>query len=143
MSILLWATGALLGIGLLGVALQAVGAVIDTRRYPAPGVVVPIPGTSLHSYSLGEGGPTIVLESGIAASSLNWRALQIELAKFARVISYDRAGFGWSGPAPSPRTVENLAAELETMLDALKISGPIIIVAHSFGSLIAPTCCCR
>jgi pimeloyl-ACP methyl ester carboxylesterase len=143
MSILLWTTGTLLGIGLVGVAFQAAGSIIDARRYPPPGKLVPVPGTRLHAYSLGEGGPTIILESGIAASSLNWRALQTELAQFARVISYDRAGFGWSGPAPSTRTVENLATELETMLDALRISGPVILVAHSFGSLIARTYCCR
>jgi pimeloyl-ACP methyl ester carboxylesterase len=53
------------------------------------------------------------------------------------VISYDRAGFGWSEAARTPRTIDNLVSELEKMLDALEISGPLILVAHSFGSLIA------
>jgi pimeloyl-ACP methyl ester carboxylesterase len=122
---------------LLGALFQTIGSAIDRRRYPAPGRLVPVQGTRLHAYSEGEGEPTIILESGIAASSLNWRAVQAELAQFTRVISYDRAGFGWSEAARTPRTIDNLVSELEKMLDALEISGPLILVAHSFGSLIA------
>jgi pimeloyl-ACP methyl ester carboxylesterase len=79
---------------LAGALFQAIGSAIDRRRYPPPGALVPTEGGRLHAYSQGEGEPTIILESGIAASSLNWRALQSKLAQFTRVISYDRAGFG-------------------------------------------------
>jgi len=102
-----------------------------------------VKGARLHAYSQGEGEPTIILESGIAASSLNWRALQSELAQFTRVISYDRAGFGWSEASRTPRTIDNLVSELEKMIDSLQIAGPLILVGHSFGSLIARTYCYR
>jgi pimeloyl-ACP methyl ester carboxylesterase len=128
---------------LIGALFQAIGSAVDRRRYPPPGRLVPVKGGRLHVYSQGEGGPTIVLESGIAASSLSWRALQAELGQFTRVISYDRAGFGWSDAARTPRTIDNLVSELEEMIDSLQITGSLILVAHSFGSLIARTYCYR
>ncbi len=142
-SILLWVVTVPLTMLLLGALFQTIGSAIDRRRYPLPGRLVPVQGIRLHAYFEGEGEPTIILESGIAASSLNWRAVQAELAQFTRVVSYDRAGFGWSEAALTPRTIDNLVSELETMLDALEISGPLILVAHSFGSLIARTYCHR
>lgn len=142
-SILLWMVGVPLAILLIGALFQTIGSAIDRLRYPAPGMLVPVNGTRLHAYSEGEGEPTIILESGIAASSLNWRTVQSELAQFTRVISYDRAGFGWSEAAHIPRTIDNLVRELENMLDSLQISGPLILVAHSFGSLIARAYCYR
>ncbi len=126
---------------LAGALFQAIGSAIDRRRYPPPGRLVPVKGGRLHAYSQGEGESTIILESGIAASSLNWRALQSELARFTRVISYDRAGFGWSQAARTPRTIDNLVSELEEMIDTLQIAGPFILIAHSFGSLIARMYC--
>ena len=48
----------------------------------------------------GSGHPAVVLEAGIAASSISWSLVQNRIAEFATVVSYDRAGFGWSGSAP-------------------------------------------
>lgn len=142
-SVLLWVVAVPLVVLLIGALFQAIGSAIDRRRYPPPGRLVPVTGAHLHAYSQGEGEPTIILESGIAASSLNWRAVQSELAQLTRVISYDRAGFGWSEAARTPRTIDNLVSELEKMIDALQIAGPLILVAHSFGSLIALAYCYR
>jgi pimeloyl-ACP methyl ester carboxylesterase len=52
------------------------------------------------------------------------------------VISYDRAGFGWSDPPRSPRTIPNLTDELEKLVSTMEIRSPVVFVAHSFGSLI-------
>jgi pimeloyl-ACP methyl ester carboxylesterase len=71
-----------------------------------------------------------LLESGIAATHLNWLGVAPELAKFARVRAYDRAGFGYSPPLPGPRTARQCAAEIP-------LDEPAIVVAHSFGCLIA------
>ena len=61
---------------LIGALFQAIGSAVDRRLYSPPGRLVPVKGGCLHVYSQGEGGPTIILESGIAASSSSWRALQ-------------------------------------------------------------------
>lgn len=79
---------------------------------------------------LGDSGPHVVFESGIAASHLNWMGIAPRVAEFARVLLYDRAGYGFSPPAPEPRTAWQCAEEIP-------IDEPSVIVGHSFGALIA------
>jgi pimeloyl-ACP methyl ester carboxylesterase len=44
----------------------------------------------------------VILEAGIAASSLSWAHVQPKVAAFARTCAYDRAGLAWSvDPRPS------------------------------------------
>jgi pimeloyl-ACP methyl ester carboxylesterase len=105
-------------------------------RFPPPGKLVDIGGRRLHLYEMGSGNATVVLESGIAASSLNWRTAQAGIAKFARVVSYDRAGLGWSDLAPGPLTLDRLVDDLRSMLAAASLRPPYILVGHSFGGLI-------
>jgi pimeloyl-ACP methyl ester carboxylesterase len=59
--------------------------------------------------------------------------VQPEVAKFARVCSYDRAGYGWSESGPKPRTSLQIAKELRALLDACGEKGPFVMVGHSFG----------
>ena len=61
--------------------------------------------------------------------------MQPEVAKFARVVSYDRSGLGWSDTGPKPRTSEMMVAELHTLLTNAHIPKPYILVAHSYGGL--------
>ena len=89
----------------------------------------------LHNVDLGSGSPALVLESGIAASSLSWRPLQQRIACFTRVLSYDRAGLGWSAPA-EPRSLTQLVAELHSLIQHRAVPVPIILVGHSFGGLV-------
>ncbi len=111
---------------------------IRRNPHPAPGRMVAIGGgTRLHVYEMGTpAGPTVILEAGICATSLNWRALQQDLSPFARVVAYDRAGLGWSDAAQPARTPTQLTLELRDMLQAAEIEGPYILVGHSFGCLV-------
>lgn len=104
--------------------------------YPPPGRLIDIGGRHLHAYATGAGSPVVVLESGLAATSLSWRTVQNEIAKFTRVISYDRAGLGWSDPAPEPPSLTRLVDDLRALLQAAKQPAPYILVGHSFGALI-------
>jgi len=52
----------------------------------------------------GQGSPTVILESGSGCPSIDWLMVQPEVAKFARVCSYDRAGYGWSDSGSEPRS---------------------------------------
>lgn len=81
-------------------------------------------------------GPTVVLEAGLAATSLSWATVQPLIAGFARVASYDRAGLGWSDDAVSPATALNAVRDLKLLLDRAELPGPCILVGHSFGGLI-------
>lgn len=43
---------------------------------------------------------------------------------------------GWSDPSPRPRTVKVMAGELHRLLQNAGITGPYVLVGHSFGGLI-------
>lgn len=55
------------------------------------------------------GGPTVVLEGGFGAFSAWWGWIAPHLARAATVVAYDRAGLGWSEPAPGPCDAEGTA----------------------------------
>jgi pimeloyl-ACP methyl ester carboxylesterase len=64
---------------------------------------------------------------------LHWMLVQPAIARSTRVCAYDRAGMGWSEPGPSPRTPQQIVAELHTLLTNARIPGPYILVGHSIG----------
>jgi pimeloyl-ACP methyl ester carboxylesterase len=91
----------------------------------------------MHLYVTGSGGPTVVLDAGLGCNALEWSLVQPELAKFTRVVSFDRPGNGWSDESPLDRTSQNIVTELHTALHKANIPGPYIVVGHSFGGLNA------
>lgn len=105
--------------------------------FAPPGVIVSAGASRLHLRISGRGTPAVILEAGIAASSLSWALVHPALAEFTTVVSYDRAGLGWSGPATTPRTPGVIASELRMALDQARVAPPFIVVGHSFGGLIA------
>lgn len=97
-------------------------------------------GRRLHLRSLGESqGPTVVFEAGLSqyAANTTFSIVQAALAPHARVVTYDRAGMGWSDPAPEGWTMDGMAADLHELLKAAGEPGPYVLVAHSFGGLVA------
>lgn len=123
----------LIGVALGGAAYQAVGYHLDARRSPEPGRLVDIGGYRLNINCLGAGDSTVILESGLGDISVEWQSVQTEIAKFARVCSYDRAGYGSSDPVPTPRTSRAIAGELHRLLQNAGEKPPFILVGHSFG----------
>jgi pimeloyl-ACP methyl ester carboxylesterase len=126
----------LLAIVAAGLFYQWVGVMRDARRFPPPGRMIDIGSTPVHANIRGEGVP-VIFEAGIAATSLSWSLVQPEVARFAQTIAYDRAGFGWSGPARGRRDAWHSMEELRAMLDRAGVVSPRVMVAHSYGSLIA------
>ena len=98
--------------------------------------MVDVGGRSLHVNVAGQGRPVVVLEAGIAASSLSWALVCKKVAEFTTVVTYDRAGFGWSDPAPYRSTALDYARDLAVVLEKAEIRGPFLLVGHSFGALI-------
>ena len=101
-----------------------------------PGRLIDIGGHRLHVASAGEGSPPVLLESGIAASSLSWAVVQPAIAAFTRVHAYDRAGLGWSDVPSSPRTFDRIVGELAAVLAEVAPRERCILVGHSFGSFV-------
>lgn len=100
---------------------------------PAPGVLVDVGGYNLHLYCMGEGSPTVVIETGLTVQALSWKSVQTEMSAFARVCTYDRAGYGWSDVGVMPRTARQIAGELVTLLANADIQPPYLLVGHSIG----------
>lgn len=125
----MWIWLILPGLIVLGIGYQMVGAWSDRRRYPPPGRII----DGLHMHCLGEGKP-VVLEAGIAASSIGWTPVQTMLSKWARVCSYDRPGFAWSPPSQHGRTVDQFLADLRKVVEYA--GEPAVLVGHSFGGLL-------
>lgn len=78
-----------------------------------------------------------MLDAALGGSSISWSWVQPEIAKTTRVCAYDRGGFGWSEPAPMPRTAARMAGELRSLLDRGGVQPPFVLVGHSFGGLVA------
>src|SRR6185312_17431456 len=104
-------------------------------KLPPPGRMIDIGGRRLHAQISGDAGPSIVLESGLAATSLTWALVQPLIAPFARVMSYDRAGLGWSDDATHPATALNAVQDLELLLGRAGLPAPFLLAGHSFGAL--------
>lgn len=105
-------------------------------RNPVPGTLIDANGRDMHLACAGSGGPTVVLEAGLPSSSLTWAAIVPEVARFARVCAYDRAGYGWSASGRSARTAANIGHELRLLLQSAGIPPPYVLVGHSFGGLV-------
>jgi len=119
----------------IGSLYQAVAAARDRRDHPPPGRLVDVDGCRLHVQTSGRGLPSVVLESGLGGMSSAWGWIQPETAKFSRVVSYDRAGLGWSGPDPAPKTATLAARRLRSLLVHSRVPPPYVLVGHSMGGL--------
>ena len=89
--------------GLIGLVLTAriAGFVYESRsrasdeaNFPAPGQLWDVGGRNLHLICSGEGPPTVILEAGGGSSSVQWWALEDEIAGFSRVL-HVRPGRLW------------------------------------------------
>jgi pimeloyl-ACP methyl ester carboxylesterase len=137
-QIVAWFIGLMLLFAMLGAVYQALGTSRDVKVNPPPGRLVDLGTHRLHLLESGTGSPTILLEAGLMSTVLSWSDLQRELAHSFRVVTYDRAGLGWSDLGPMPRTAEQIVNELHALLQKACIPPPYVLVGHSFGGLTMP-----
>jgi pimeloyl-ACP methyl ester carboxylesterase len=107
-------------------------------------------GRKMYLECRGEGTPTVVLVAGLKASAADWSmatppgpTVFDEIAKSTRVCAYDRPGTpvgekpSRSDPVRQPTTAGDAAADLHALLRAAGVTGPYVMVGHSYGGLIA------
>lgn len=85
----------------------------------------------------GEGTPVLAIH-GIASGAADWQGFADALERVARVVLYDRRGYGQSG-APEPysgTTVHEQAEDAAALLAAVS-DGPAVAVGDGFGALVA------
>ena len=124
----------------IGAIYQAIGTASDAQAFPPPGQMVDVGGYKMHIVCSGPqsaDGPTVILDHVGAANAAQWGLVQPEIAKSTRVCAYDRAGFGWSERGPTPRDARQSMHELHTLLEKASISGPYLLVGHSYGANVA------
>jgi pimeloyl-ACP methyl ester carboxylesterase len=103
-------------------------------KNPPPGQLYLVEDKRMHLYCLGDGPPTIVIESGMGDDWLGWQRLQPKLTTLTRTCTYDRLGHGWSEPRSGSGDAVTIARQLKVLLEQA-IRGPIVLMAHSAGGL--------
>jgi pimeloyl-ACP methyl ester carboxylesterase len=82
-------------------------------------------------------GPTVVMEMGGGLGGIGpYWCVDGELARFCRVLVYDRAGLGGSDRIQGQPTMRARAEDLAALLDALDIRERALFVGWSLGGLI-------
>lgn len=84
--------------------------------------------------------PLVVFLSGIGEGRTVWQNVVDLLDSNVAILVYDRAGIGDSGQRAindTPLPFSALAGELAALLDGLQVDQPVVLVAHSFGAVVA------
>src|SRR5690348_11987870 len=115
-------------LAITGALYEMIGRWRDVRRFPQRGHLVRTGAIRMNIDCSGHGPPTVILESGSGGPSVDWLMVQPEVAKFSRVCSYDRAGYGWSDSGAQPRSSLQIAHELKQLLLAAGEVGPYVLV---------------
>jgi pimeloyl-ACP methyl ester carboxylesterase len=123
------------GIVLLGAGFgyERFGEWRDQQRFPRVGRLVDIGGRSLNLYCAGSGSPTVVMDAGAGTPAFTWKLVEADAVRLTRACWYDRAGYGWSDPAPRARTAADVAEDLHKLLHAAAVPPPYVLVGHSLG----------
>lgn len=114
----------------------------------APGyepTIIEVDGRAVSFTCAGSGAPTVVLITGIGVPAESYGPVQAGLADHARVCAWDRPGYGASAPSDDDDDdddndeyeLDELADDLDDVLEASGEPGPYVLVGHSFGGLIA------
>ncbi len=94
-------------------------------------------GKNVYVKELGDGSPTIIIETDIGGLSAEWDPIQRELAKSFKTVTYDRAGYGESPKSDDERATVNIAEEFFDWTQNSQLEPPYVIIAHGYGGLIA------
>mgnify|MGYP003881379683 FL=1 len=120
---------------LVGFVFQSYSSYVDSTSFDKRGEMIDIGGYSLYVEDTGTGKVTVIFDAGMGDDSSVWNKVVEEVSQFSRVITYDRAGLGWSEESPHDRDSKVIVAELHSVLKDKDITGPIILVGHSFGGV--------
>lgn len=92
-------------------------------------------GIDLYYEDHGAGDP-LVLVPGLGGTVESWKAQLAYFKRRYRVIALDNRGSGRSSMPPGPYTMDDMAADLAGLLDALDITRPVRLVGVSMGGVL-------
>jgi pimeloyl-ACP methyl ester carboxylesterase len=103
----------------------------------APGRKVAVNGRSVYVEESGQGPAAVVFEAGSGLGRTCWDKVVPLLAGRARLVAYDRAGFGRSGRTREQLGIGDMAADLVALTETLVPEpAPLVLVGHSMGGLV-------
>jgi pimeloyl-ACP methyl ester carboxylesterase len=117
----------------IGGGLATVSAATVSSTPTATGRMIDVGGHRLYIECTGSGGPAVILQAGLGASSSSWAGIAPAVAATTTVCTYDRAGHGRSDEAAAPQDGIALATDLHTLLERAGVPGPYVLVGHSSG----------
>ena len=90
----------------------------------------------------GVGSPTVFIIPGKGSYAEVWSTVAPAIAKTTRVCAYDRPNTRQDGsyrstPVPQPHSVQQAVVDVVKLIAAARLSTPLVVVAHSYGGLIA------
>jgi pimeloyl-ACP methyl ester carboxylesterase len=118
-------------VAVLATLLSVLALYLPTRTQALTRVMVD--GRSIRMLVAGRGDATVVFENGLGGPLEHWGKVQPDVSRFARTVTYDRAGVGLSDDGPRPRDGRRIAAELRHALRTAGIAPPYIVVGASLG----------
>lgn len=80
--------------------------------------------------------PTVVCVHGNPTWSILWAPVLAAIPSTHRVVAPDQLDMGWS-ERTEPRRYARRVRDLEALLDALGVHGPVVLVGHDWGGAIA------
>jgi pimeloyl-ACP methyl ester carboxylesterase len=93
---------------------------------------VDVDGRLLRMRIEGQGSPAVVLEIGLGGPLEEWDMVQAEVARFTKVVAYDRIG---AAETKSKLTGEDVGRELHAALAKAGVKPPYILVGQSLGGM--------
>jgi pimeloyl-ACP methyl ester carboxylesterase len=120
---------------LVGFVYQSYKSYVDSSSFEKSGEMLDVGGYSLYVEDSGSGKVNVIFDSGMGDELSVWNKVANKVSKFSRVITYDRAGLGWSEESPKKRDSKAIIEELHSILEQKNLTGPIVLVGHSFGGV--------
>jgi len=103
---------------------------------PRRATFLQLEGTRVRYIDKGQG-PAVVLLHGFASALDTWERIVPRLARTHRVLALDLKGFGWTDRPEGDYSPRAQARLVKALLDARGVTGPVALVAHSWGASVA------
>lgn len=84
-------------------------------------------------YASGAGSPAVILEAGGASNHKTWDSVHHKIARFTKVVLYDRPGYLNSDTCSKPRDAVTVSRELREALTKAGIKPPYVLAGWSLG----------
>jgi pimeloyl-ACP methyl ester carboxylesterase len=129
-------------LGLIFAVVVLAGCAAEARNANFAGLIGIGDGRLLFLNCQGSGSPTVFIIPGKGSYAEAWSTVAPAVAKTTRVCAYDRPntrqdGSDRSTPVRQPHSVQQAVVDIVKLIAAARLSTPMVVVAHSYGGLIA------